>query len=108
MKYFNYFKTSLTTHSSVEPPRRPHIHISAQRQKGQWLFTVQDNGQGIESQYHDQVFGILKRLHGREYSGNGVGLAICKKIVERRHGRIWVESQPGQGLNFLFTLPAAD
>ena len=86
----------------------PHIHISAQQQNGLWLFSVKDNGQGIESQYHEQVFGIFKRLHGSEYSGNGIGLAICKKIVERRHGRIWVESEPGQGSNFCFTLPAAD
>jgi signal transduction histidine kinase len=86
----------------------PHIHISAKQQGEQWMFSVKDNGLGIESLYHNQVFGIFKRVHGREYRGNGIGLAICKKIVERRHGRIWVESQPGQGSTFCFTLPAAD
>jgi light-regulated signal transduction histidine kinase (bacteriophytochrome) len=91
-------------YKGTDPPR---IHISARRQDEQWMFSVKDNGLGIESPYHDQVFGIFKRVHGREYSGNGIGLAICKKIVERRHGHIWVESEPGRGSTFFFTLPAA-
>lgn len=86
----------------------PRIHISARQEDEKWVFFIKDNGLGIESRYHDEVFGIFKRVHGREFSGNGVGLAICKKIVERRHGRIWVESEPGQGSTFCFTLPAAD
>jgi two-component system sensor histidine kinase/response regulator len=86
----------------------PLIHISARQEDEKWVFFIKDNGLGIESCYHDEVFGIFKRLHGREYGGNGIGLAICKKIVERRHGRIWVESQPGQGSTFCFTLPPAD
>ena len=91
-------------YKGTNPPR---VHISAKQQDEQWMFSVNDNGLGIESPYHDQVFGIFKRVHGREYSGNGIGLAVCKKIVERRRGRIWVESEPGQGSTFCFTLPAA-
>lgn len=83
------------------------IHVSAQRENGGWLFSVRDNGIGIESQYRDRIFTVFQRLHTRgEYGGTGIGLAICKKIVERHNGRIWAESQPGQGAIFYFTLPA--
>jgi len=89
--------------------RVPQIHISASRKNDTWIVSVRDNGIGIDMQYAERVFGVFQRLHSRgAYEGTGIGLAICRKIVERCGGEIWLESAPGEGSTFHFSLRAAE
>jgi light-regulated signal transduction histidine kinase (bacteriophytochrome) len=89
---------------SQERPLR--IHVTACRSPGEWIFSVGDNGQGFDPVYADRVFGVFQRLHGRDVRGTGIGLSICRLIIERHGGRIWAKPRKGEGATFYFTLPA--
>jgi len=92
------------TYSGDNPPQ---IHVEAEQQGRKWLLSVSDEGIGIDADDQDRVFQVFQRLHSRdEHAGTGLGLALCQRIVERHGGEIWVESDPGEGSTFSFTLPA--
>jgi light-regulated signal transduction histidine kinase (bacteriophytochrome) len=86
----------------------PRVHISSGRVDSDWVFSVADNGPGIDPAFHGRVFGVFKRLHGKEHPGNGLGLAFCQKAIQWHGGRMWLESTPGAGSTFYFSLPPAD
>ncbi|QLK27805.2 ATP-binding protein [Natrinema zhouii] len=89
--------------------KEPKIHVKADGRGQKWEISVHDNGVGIDPDDQDRVFEVFQRLHSREeHSGTGIGLALCQRIIERHGGRIWVNSEPGEGSTFSFTLPAAE
>jgi len=110
MQLVQLFQNLVGNAIKYQNPGVPRVHISAARSRGaKWTFSVQDNGLGIDPQYFDKIFGMFQRLHKREeFAGTGIGLAICKKIVERHGGSIAVESQPGQGSTFRFALARSE
>jgi light-regulated signal transduction histidine kinase (bacteriophytochrome) len=101
------FQNLISNAVKFQGEKQQRVHISATREGEEWVFCVRDNGIGIDPQYSERIFVIFQRLHTREqYQGTGIGLAICKRIIERHNGRIWLESQPQEGTAFFFTLPA--
>ena len=107
MQLTQLFQNLIANSLKFRSEQPPLIHVTAEREEsGEYRFCVQDNGIGIDPKFHDRIFGMFQRLHGpARYPGSGIGLALCKRIVERHGGRIWVESKPDRGASFYFTLP---
>jgi light-regulated signal transduction histidine kinase (bacteriophytochrome) len=110
MQLVQLFQNLVGNAIKYQNPGIPRIHVSAtQNGQNKWIFSVRDNGLGIDPQYFERIFGMFQRLHKREeFAGTGIGLAICKKIVERHGGSISVESQPGRGSTFRFGLAGTE
>jgi light-regulated signal transduction histidine kinase (bacteriophytochrome) len=105
--FVQLFQNLISNAIKYRGEQTPRIVISAEPLDDGWRFAFVDNGLGIAPKYHSQVFGVFKRLHGQAIPGTGMGLAICHRVVERHEGRIWVESQPGEGAKFYFTIPGS-
>jgi signal transduction histidine kinase len=104
-KVLHHLIRNAIEYCATSPPR---VHISSKREGSEWVFSVRDNGPGIDPALQARIFGVFRRLHGEEHPGNGLGLAFCKKAIEGHGGRMWMESAPGVGSTFYFALPPAD
>ena len=101
----NLVSNAIKFHSQ-EPPL---VHLSARQEAEEWVFSVEDNGIGIDAKYLDRIFAVFERLHPSDQdAGSGIGLAVCKRAVERLGGRIWCESEPGKGTTFCFSVPKVE
>jgi PAS domain S-box-containing protein len=104
--FVQLFQNLLSNALKFRGPETPRVQVTCERLENKYLISVSDNGPGIPAEHHERIFGVFRRLHGRDIPGTGMGLAICQRIVERYGGRIWVDSEPGRGATFRFTLPA--
>jgi signal transduction histidine kinase len=107
MQIVQVFQNLISNAIKYRSKEAPRIHISAEPHGAEWTFSVRDNGIGFKQEYAERIFGLFKRLHGREVPGTGIGLANCRKILERHGGRIWAVAEENRGATFYFTLPAA-
>jgi len=102
------FQNLLSNAIKFKGNKPPRVHISAEQKDSNWIFSVKDNGIGIDPQYFERVFIVFQRLHREDYPGTGIGLAISNRIIQRHGGKMWIESQPGKGSTFYFSIPTKD